>query len=106
MGVRIVDDTTGAVLGSGWDEVMVVMDNQTRIDRSNRLIARAKQSADSISKLQRRLDGQKGEHGKILAKLAENLPTGMAVSFDENGTPVALVEQTPESAPAEQTPTE
>jgi hypothetical protein len=95
MGVKFIvtDDNDGSVKfeTSDWDAVSVALDHERKTERSNRLIARAKQSADSLDKLTRRLEGMQAEHGKILDKLAENLPAGMAVSFDDNGTPVALV---------------
>jgi hypothetical protein len=102
MGTRVVDTATGNVLASAagayWtDDVGSVLDNQTKTDRADRLIMRAKQSADSVNKAERVLAGRKTEHGKILAALAGTLPAGMAVAFDDNGVPTGLV-------PAEQAP--
>jgi hypothetical protein len=111
MGTRVIDTASGEVLASAagayWtDDVGASVDNGAKQDRADKLIMRAKQSADSIDKMERRLAGLKGEHAKILGKLLADLPSGMAVAFDGNGVPTGLVEaitvdaeQASESAP-------
>jgi hypothetical protein len=120
MGTRVIDTASGEVLASAtgayWtDAVGASVDNGAKQDRADRLIMRAKQSGDSISKLTRRLDGMRAEHAKILAQLAANLPSGMAVEFmaqsepsrlaGDPAVPARLVPvETAESAPVEQAP--
>jgi hypothetical protein len=94
MGIKVIDDVTGEVLGEGWAAVAAVQEQQRKTERAEKLIARAKQSADSKNKLRKRWEGMENEHGKILAQLQANLPDGRAVSFDDDGVPVELVEAT------------
>jgi hypothetical protein len=103
MGIKVVDDVTGEVLGVGWDAVAAVQEQQRKTERAEKLIVKAKLSADSKGKLRRRLEGMENEHGKILAQLQATLPDGRAVSFDDDGVPVELVEvQTPEQEAADE----
>lgn len=91
------------VAGDGWtDEADMAISNGRKREQAEVLIARAKRNARVIADNERAQQGRRHEQTRTLAALADSLPFGTRVEFDDQGTPVSLVnmEDTPEQATA------
>lgn len=103
MGTRIVDTETGAIVaeshGVAWtDAADMAISNGRKRELAETLIARAKRNAKVIAEQEKAQQGRRHEQSRTLAALADSLPFGTRVEFDDQGTPVGLVnvEDTPE----------
>lgn len=127
MGTRVIDTTTGTVVATAhgtaytdeleraYVEIDMAVNADRKRDQAQKLINRLRQSADSIDKLQRRVDGMRKAHGASVGELTAHgtLPDGYSVEWEdvEGDTPVtpkrlvapeesaSVPEQTDESAP-------
>lgn len=107
MGTRIVEtDAHGNTVrelahttGVAWtDAADMAISNGRKRELAETLIARAKRNAKVIADQERAQQGRRHEQSRTLQALADSLPFGTRVEFDDQGTPVGLVnlEDTPE----------
>jgi len=100
MGTRIVEtDQHGNTVrelahttGVAWtDAADMAISNGRKREQAEVLIARAKRNARVIADQEKAQQGRRHEQTRTLAALADSLPFGTRVEFDDQGTPVALV---------------